>query len=164
MRYVPALVLSAVLGGSALAELPAADMRTGPLRNPNTPRVFGSYTNLNAWNQRAADIRSQILTSAGLAPLPARAPLEARVFGRVTGDGFSVEKVQLQTSPGVYLAGNLYRPLSPGAGLSPAVLCPHGHWPGGRLEQTEIAHVPARCIQLARLGFVVFSPDLIGYL
>jgi len=163
MRYFPALVLSAILGGSTTAELPSADARTGPLRNPNTPRVFGSYTNLNAWNQRAADIRSQILTSAGLVPLPARTPLEARVFGRVAGDGFTVEKVQLQTSPGVYLAGNLYRPLSPSAGPFPAALCPHGHWPGGRLEQTEAVHMPARCMQLARLGFVVFSPDLIGY-
>jgi len=125
--------------------------------------VFGSYTNLNAWNLRSADIRSQILTSAGLAPLPARTPLEARVFGRVDADGFSVEKVQLQTSPGVFLAGNLYRPGS-GDAPFPAVLCLHGHWPGGRLEQTETVHVPARCIQLARLGFAVFSPDLIGYL
>ncbi|MBN8248298.1 MAG: hypothetical protein J0L84_12765, partial [Verrucomicrobia bacterium] len=140
MRFIPVLCLTVHLAGGIRGAVPETDGRTGPRRTPETPRVFGSYTNLNAWNLRSADIRSQILTSAGLAPLPARTPLEARVFGKVDGDGFSVEKVQLQTSPGVYLAGNLYRPAS-GTAPFPAVLCPHGHWPGGRLEQTETVHV-----------------------
>ncbi|MBL9172719.1 MAG: acetylxylan esterase [Verrucomicrobiales bacterium] len=132
------------------------------VRGPQSRRPFSAVTNLTAWNQRAAEIRSQILVSAGLSPLPTRTPLEARIFGRVDGDGYTIERVQFQPSPGVYLAGNLYRPRT-GAGPFPAILCPHGHWSQGRLEATEVVNVPARCIHLARLGFVVFSHDMIGY-
>jgi hypothetical protein len=70
----------------------------------------------------------------------------------------------LETLPGNYLAGNLYRPLkaAPAAGF-PAVLSPHGHWQYGRLEHTNIASVPARAISLARQGYVVFAYDMLGY-
>ncbi len=70
----------------------------------------------------------------------------------------------LETLPGYYLAGNLYRPLKPAptAGF-PAIISPHGHWDYGRLENTAIASVPARAINLARQGYVVFSYDMVGY-
>jgi dienelactone hydrolase len=72
--------------------------------------------------------------------------------------------VLLETLPGFYLGGNLYRPLKPAPpGGFPAVVSPHGHWNYGRLEATSIASVPARCISLARQGYVVFSYDMLGY-
>src|SRR4029078_9808324 len=46
---------------------------------------------------------------------------------------------------------------------SPGVLCPHGHWPHGRLEQSELGNIPARCIMLARMGCTVFAYDMVGY-
>ena len=73
-------------------------------------------------------------------------------------------KVPIETLPGVYLGGNLYRPLKAApAGGFPAVLSPHGHWNYGRLEHTNIASVPARCINLARQGYVVLAYDMVGY-
>ncbi|MEN9674681.1 MAG: hypothetical protein RIS76_577 [Verrucomicrobiota bacterium] len=162
MRNCWVTLLTLLLGGWAGAQLPPVDRRAETVRDVNTPRTFGTYPNLGVWNARAAELRSQILFSCGLSPLPQRTPLEPRIFGRVEGDGFTAEKVQMQTSPGVYLAGNLYRPKE-GTAPFPAILCPHGHWKQGRLEDTEIASVPQRCIQLARLGFVVFSHDMIGY-
>ena len=53
------------------------------------------------------------------------------------------------------------KPAPPGG--FPAVASPHGHWNYGRLEHTDIASVPARCINLARQGYVVFAYDMVGY-
>ena len=47
--------------------------------------------------------------------------------------------------------------------LFTGIVCPHGHWEKGRLEDSERGSVPARCITLARMGVVVFSYDMIGY-
>jgi dienelactone hydrolase len=88
--------------------------------------------------------------------------MEPRIFGRIERDGYSVEKVLLQTLPGFYLGGNLYRPRGR-SGRFPAVATPHGHWPYGRLENTPTASVPGRCINLAMQGSVAFSYDMIGY-
>jgi dienelactone hydrolase len=48
-------------------------------------------------------------------------------------------------------------------GPFPGVLSPHGHWAYGRLENGADGSIPARCISLARQGYVVFSYDMIGY-
>lgn len=146
----------------AAGQLPATDERGTVVRDLNTPRTFVAPTNQTQWNARNWEIRSQALFSAGLWPMPARGPANPRVFDRFEGDGFTVEKVHLQPYPGVYLAGNLYRPLGR-KGPFPAMLSPHGHWSAGRLEDTDTASVPGRCIQLARMGVVVFTYDMIGY-
>ena len=94
--------------------------------------------------------------------MPARSPLAPEVFGRIENKDYSIEKVLLQTLPGYYLGGNLYRPIGR-AGKLPGVLTPHGHWTYGRLENQTLCSVPARAISLARQGYVVFSYDMVGY-
>jgi len=84
--------------------------------------------------------------------MPAKSPLHAQVFGKLARDGYSVEEVLLETYPGFYLGGNLYRPLGR-TGPFPGVASPHGHWSYGRLENTAVVSVPGRCINLARQGF-----------
>ena len=49
--------------------------------------------------------------SAGLWPMPARGPLDARVFGQIARGDYSVEKVYIEGHPGFYVTGNLCRPL-----------------------------------------------------
>jgi dienelactone hydrolase len=143
--------------------LPEKDLRAGPPRTRDTPRAFPAVSSREDWTRRARDIREQVLVSCGLWPMPEKTPLDARVFGRLERDGYSVEKVLLQTHPGFFLGGNLYRPLGQGPGPFPAVLNPHGHWDHGRLEDSERGSVPARCIGLARQGIVAFSYDMVGY-
>ena len=163
-RY--ALILLTVLatgGGFGMADtIPQHDARLGPTRTTNTPVTMHHYATLAQWQARAAQLRTRILVSAGLWPLPPRTPLHPRVTGRVERDGYSIENVLLETMPGFFLGGNLYRPLNQ-PGPHPAIVSPHGHWAHGRLEDTELASVPGRCINLARLGFVVFAYDMIGY-
>ena len=91
-------------------------------------------------------------------------PPSTRFSGAIEYQGYSIEKVLLETLPGYYLGGNLYRPLKAApAGGFPAVLTPHGHWTYGRLEDTAICSVPARAINLARQGYVVLTYDMVGY-
>ena len=119
------------------------------------------FATREAWLERAAFLRKQILASAGLLPMPEKRPLNAQVFGKLERDGYTVEKVLLETLPGFYLGGNLYRPRGR-QGPFPGVVSPHGHWHYGRLENTALVSVPGRAITLARQGYVVFSYDMVG--
>jgi dienelactone hydrolase len=113
--------------------------------------------------------------------MPERTPPRAVIHGKVDRDTYTVEKVILESWPGHYVTGNLYRPKGK-SGKLPAVLCPHGHWNNGRfydageaglkrqLETGGEKHNPsgryplqARCVQLARMGCVVFHYDMLGY-
>ncbi len=111
-----------------------------------------------AWLKRREEVRSRILVSTGLYPLPERTPLNPRVYGRLQRDGYTIEKVVLETLPGFYLSGNLYRP-AVGTGRVPGILNPHGHWREGRIA----GDVQARCIGQARMGAVAFLYDMVGY-
>lgn len=129
----------------------------------NTPRDFPLISSRQEWEARAGQIREQVLVSCGLWPLPEKTPLQARVFGKIERDDYSVEKVYFQTYPGFYLAGNLYRPLGRGRGPFPGILNPHGHWKEGRLVNTKEGSVPARCISFARQGMIAFAYDMVGF-
>lgn len=118
--------------------------------------------NLAQWEERKKEVRELVLNSAGLWPEPERNPLNARIFDERQGDGFKVAKVYFESLPGYLATGNLYRPAS-GEGPFPAIVSPHGHWRYGRLTNSESGSIPGRCIDLARMGFVVFSIDMVGY-
>jgi dienelactone hydrolase len=118
---------------------------------------------LEQWNRRREELRFRVLVSAGLWPELPRTDLKAEVFGWSEGRGFRVARVHFESVPGFLVTGNLYVPTD-GEGPFPAILTPHGHWQFGRLDNREEGSIPGRCIDLARQGFVVFSPDMIGYL
>ncbi len=137
------------------------DERLAEVRHTRSPWTSRSYGSKELWESRAAQIREHILVTSGLWPLPQRTRLNARLFEPAERDGYSVEKVYFESFPGFLVCGNLYRPLR--GGLAPGVLCPHGHWKRGRLEDSEAGSVPGRCINLARQGYVAFSYDMVGY-
>ncbi|HOK48151.1 MAG TPA: hypothetical protein PLK67_19540, partial [Bryobacteraceae bacterium] len=116
MRFlVPALSLCVVF---------AQDARNTQVPNTNTHFTMKEYRTLAEWEARKAQLRKQILSAAGLLPMPEKTPLNPRIFGRLERNGYSVEKVLIETMPGFYLGGNLYRPLRPGK--HPAIVTPHG--------------------------------------
>ena len=148
----------------AYAQIPAQDQRNINIPNTDTHFVPKTYKTLAEWEARKQVLRTQILSAAGLMPPFPKNDLHPQIFGRIVNRDCTIEKVLLETMPGYYLAGNLYRPLQPApVGGYPAIISPHGHWNYGRLENTDIASVPARAINLARQGYVVFSYDMVGY-
>ncbi|MEX2138840.1 MAG: alpha/beta hydrolase family protein [Pirellulales bacterium] len=157
------------------------DQRLGPPKDLNGYFPFKPYKSRAEWDQRAEQLRRQLLVATGLWPMPERTPPRAVVHGKVDRDEYTVEKVIIESWPGHYVTGNLYRPKGK-SGKLPAVLCPHGHWNNGRFYDAGEAalkaqiksggekHSPsgrfplqARCVQLARMGCVVFHYDMLGY-
>ncbi len=160
MRMLSILILC----GALQAQIPVTDARNTEIPNTDTHFTARTYKTLAEWQARRAYLRKQILSAAGLLPMPPKNPLHPQIFGRIENKTYSIEKVLLETMPGYYLGGNLYRPLKPApAGGFPAIVSPHGHWNYGRLEHTVLASVPARCINFAQQGYVTFCYDMVGY-
>ena len=156
MRATILLVSAALMLAQAVAGGQGSQYRT--LDDRFAAPVFASRAE---WDARAAYVREHVLASAGLLPLPEKAPLNPVVFGELTRNGYAVSRVHFESLPGFFVTGNLYRPA--GEGPFPAVLSPHGHWTYGRLENSPLVSGPGRAITLARQGFVVFTYDMIGY-
>lgn len=177
-----AVVLPAI---SALAQptppLPPSDRRYGAPKTLNDYFPFEPPATRAAWETRKQELREQVLVANGLWPVPEKTPLRAVIHGKIDRDDYTIEKVYFASYPGHYVSGNLYRPKNK-TGKVPAVLCPHGHWSGGRFydagetaakqqmkidaEKTmESARYPlqARCAMLARMGCIVFFYDMVGY-
>ena len=180
-----ALVCAPALDAYAVEGPAAKDARLGAPKTLNDFFGFTPPKDLAAWRARKTVVREQVAVALGLWPLPEKTPLNAVVHGKVGRDGYSVEKVSFASTPGHFVSGNLYRPTAArtaGDGKRPAVLFAHGHWDNGRLhdageaagqaavkrgEESDIERgrffMQAIPVTLARLGFVVFQHDMIGY-
>jgi len=160
-------------------ELPR-DSRFQPLKDLDGYFPFTPPASKEAWERRAAQVRRRILVSQGLWPLPTKAPLNAVIHGRIERDEYTVEKVYFESAPGFFVTGNLYRPRRI-HGKVPGVLFAHGHWQDARLalasedevreeiatgqerfEQGGRSRFQAMCVQLARMGCVVWQWDMLG--
>ncbi|QDU56653.1 alpha/beta hydrolase family protein [Aeoliella mucimassa] len=159
-----------------------SDHRLEKLRSYEHPDYsFTPPSSLEEWKQRREQVKRSILVATGLWPMPEQTPAHAQVYGKVERPGYTIEKVHFESYPGHLVTGNLYRPKD-GKGPYPGVLCPHGHWTNGRfmqLSEAEMAEaletgqeqhdvsgrypLQARCVQLARMGCVVFHYDMVGY-
>jgi len=137
------------------------DARLDTSENRRTHFRMQEPASLRAWEARAAGLRRQILAASGLMAMPGRGAVRTIPAGRREFADFAVENVLLETWPGFFLAGNLWLPAA--RGRRPAVLLPHGHWKGGRLENSEECSTPALGAGLARRGYVAFSYDMVGY-
>ncbi len=148
--------------GCLAGAVPREDARNVNIVHTDTHFQARQYATLEEWQARRQHLRRQILFAAGLEPMPEKTPLNPQIFGRLERDGYTIEKVYLETLPGFYLGGNLYRPAGR-TGRFPAVLKPHGHWTYGRLENQPLGSSQRLAANLARQGFVVFSYDMVGY-
>lgn len=147
-----------LIRGQTESAAPSPDLRRTEIRTNQQGADFQPPTTAAAWRDRATHLRAQMLVALGLWPMPLKTPLHPQVYGMLKRDGYTIEKVVLETLPGFTLSGNLYRPAKP-AGKIPGLLCPHGHWSDGRVNP----EVQQRCIRWAKLGAAVFMYDMAGY-
>ena len=88
--------------------------------------------------------------------LPERTRLNPQITGTLTGKGYRVEKIILETRPAFHLTANLYLPDTPPPW--PAVLVPCGHSHEGK----AVGQYQLICMLLARHGMAAMCYDPIG--
>ena len=173
------------------ADAKPTDVRLGPPKTLNDYFPFVVPKTKEEWEARRKQLREQLLVATGLWPMPEKTPLKPTIHGKIERDGYTVEKVFFASVPGHYVCGNLYRPAADKANPDrkvgsevrhPGVLFAHGHWANGRMhdagEKAAKASVDsggepdmdrgrffmqALPATLAKLGFVVFHYDMVGY-
>lgn len=157
------------------------DRRLQPLKDLDGYFPFQPSATPAAWHARAQQVRRGLAVSLGLWPMPEKTPLNPVIHGKIEREDYTVEKVYFESLPGFFVTGNLYRPKGRNGKL-PGVLCPHGHWKDGRFVDSGPAEIrqqivrgeerfedggrsvlQSRCVQLARMGCVVFHYDMVGY-
>jgi dienelactone hydrolase len=186
------LVALALLGLTSLSTvgadvprvLPAGtlpdDARLAPPKNLDGYFPFAVPKSKADWDKRAEYVRRQILVSQGLWPIPTKTPLNAVIHGKMDFPEYTVEKGYFESAPGFFVTGNLYRPKNV-KGKVPGVLFAHGHWQNARLslesednllreiatgeerfERGGKSRFQSMCVQLARMGCVVWQYDMLS--
>lgn len=158
----------------------ADDVRNQPLKDLNGYFPLTPPNSLSEWEVRREAVKTRIKVSAGLWPMPTKTPLNAVIHGKIDRDDYTIEKVYFESAPGFYCTGNLYRPKNI-KGKVPVVLSAHGHARDARLsvsspeitrraiaegaerfESGGLSIYQSRCVQLARMGCVVWQWDMIS--
>lgn len=116
------------------------------------------YHDKASWEVRKAELKPCLREALQLMAVPP-APNTKPVLSAVRKmDGYTVQNVALETLPGVYVCGSIYRPAK-SKGKHPIILCPNGHFGDGRYRPDQ----QIRCATLARMGAITISYDLFAW-
>lgn len=107
------------------------------------------------WIQRQQEVRDKLMEIAG--PFPEKTPLNPVVTGIVRKEGYRIEKIVYESSPGFYVTGCLFIPAKI-KGRAPAVLNVIGHEQISYKEELDQVII----LNLVKKGMVVFTIDPIG--
>ena len=118
-------------------------------------RLLSLYPTLPDWWKRKAVLQQCILSTLGLSPLPAKVNSDPIYAHKRQLNGYIAENVAIESLPGVFVSGTLYRPIK-GKGPFPAVMVAQGH--GEIQHYGESSQLLSAT--LARMGAVVFSYDM----
>ncbi len=127
-------------------------------------QLLAAYPTVSLWETRKAELRKCFLEQLKLSPFPKKTPFNPIITPSRKYDGYTVQNIAIETIPGVYLCGSLYKP-SKGKGPFPLILCPYGHFsnPDTNLYGRYRPDMQFRCATLARMGAVTFSYDLFAW-
>lgn len=118
------------------------------------------WNDITSWQQRAEIIREGIKKGMQWDNMPGiTGHFNPIIHSKREMDGYIVENIAIESFPGFYITGNLYRPTRQQDKYA-AILSPHGHgYTPPRLGRS----VQTRCAALARMGAIVFAYDMVGY-
>lgn len=118
----------------------------------------GQWDDLASWEERAQTIKQGIVEGLQLDKMPEiSGNFNPIIHSTRTMDGYIVENIAIESFPGFYITGNLYRPTKK-QDKYPAILCPHGHGKDPRFSEA----MQKRCAVLVRMGAIVFAYDMVG--
>ncbi len=137
------------------------DARLHVTRNTDAHYTVPEYASVEEIDRRREELRFNLRISAGLYPWPEKTPLNVKREPVGEFDGYTVEKIMLETRPGLWVTGNLYMP-RPLTGKAPAILNVIGHWWEQRLTREPAGDYPQQIANFARMGFVCLVLDMIG--
>ncbi len=122
-------------------------------------KFASEWNDLESWENRAAQIKTGIVDGMQLNKMPEiEGNFNAIIHSAKHMDGYIVENIAIESFPGFYITGNLYRPAFKAEKYA-AVLSPHGHLENKRFTD----FVQIRAAVLARMGAIVFAYDMVGY-
>jgi hypothetical protein len=116
------------------------------------------YNNVQSWQLRKDSLRKCFWSALRLTNIPARPSSQPIITPIRKFKDYTVQNIAIETMPGVYVCGSLYRPLKY-KGKIPVVLNPDGHFAKGRYRED----CQYRCAALAKMGAMAFSYDLFGW-
>ncbi len=133
-----AVVLTLVIVG--ICALPASGQDRSLKDNPELSQFFEAevsrlerqneltrFKTADEWTEAKPRLREQLFDMLGLNPLPGKTPMQPVITGTTDETEFTVERIQFQSLPGLYVTGNFYRPKNADKPL-PTILyvCGHG--------------------------------------
>jgi len=117
------------------------------------------WHDLISWEARAERIKQGIIEGMQLDKMPEiTGNFKPIIRNTRIMDGYIVENIAIESFPGFYITGNLYRPTERIEKYA-AILSPHGHLANKRLTH----YVQKRSAAFARMGAIVFAYDMVGY-
>ncbi|HEX6963584.1 MAG TPA: acetylxylan esterase [Lacipirellula sp.] len=155
------IAIAACIASAVRAEIQTlyrGDCLTEAEAGAKLDRFAARYDSKEQWKAHANRIRRGILRGMKLEQRPPACPMNPIRHSVRQGDGYTVENVAFESLPGYWVTGNLYLPADADGPL-PGVLCPHGHTPDKRFDEST----QARCQALALMGAAVLAWDMVGY-
>ena len=127
-----------------------------------TDQCLEEIHTLDDWEQQREQRKTELLEMLGLSPLPPKTPLDAVVTGGAEAEGVIVENLYFESSPGLYVTGNLYRPKNQTEPL-PGILyvCGHGKVKKDGVSYGNKTHYQHHGAWFARNGYVCLTIDTI---
>jgi hypothetical protein len=116
------------------------------------------YTDQASWEKRKAEIKACLPGALRLSPLPPKPNSPVILTQKRKYDGYTVENFAIETLPGIYVAGSIYKPAQI-KGKCPVMLNPNGHFGQGRYREDQ----QLRCATQARMGIISASWDIFAW-
>lgn len=116
------------------------------------------YSDSVQWNKRKECLRKEVRERLGLdLLLKARMNAKPVISKQRVYNGYTVQNFSLETLPGLYVCGSIYKPVI--KGQFPLIVCPNGHFLDGRYRKDQ----QQRMATLARMGAICVDYDLFAW-